>query len=62
MEGKAALFSELAGVNAFPICLNTSDANTIIDTVCLIEPSFGGINRGGFSFSGGATSRVVWQA
>lgn len=44
MEGKAILFKELAGVDAFPICLNTQDPEEIIETVCRIAPSFGGIN------------------
>ncbi len=44
MEGKAMLFKELAGVDAFPICLNTKDPEKIIETVKLISPAFGGIN------------------
>ncbi|MDN7244495.1 NAD(P)-dependent malic enzyme [Planococcus shenhongbingii] len=44
MEGKAVLFKEFAGVDAFPICLNTTDAETIIQTVKLLEPGFGGVN------------------
>nr|WP_284693501.1 malic enzyme-like NAD(P)-binding protein [Anoxybacillus kestanbolensis] len=44
MEGKAVLFKSFAGVDAFPICLNTSDAEQIIQTVKLLEPTFGGIN------------------
>lgn len=44
MEGKALLFKEFAGVDAFPICLNTTDAETIIQTVKLLEPGFGGVN------------------
>lgn len=44
MEGKAVLFRSFAGVDAFPICLNTSDAEQIIQTVKLLEPTFGGIN------------------
>src|SRR5574341_1093825 len=44
MEGKAMLFKELAGVDAFPICLNTKDPDKIVETVKLIAPAFGGIN------------------
>lgn len=44
MEGKAVLFKEFAGVNAFPICLDTQDTEEIIKTVVNIAPAFGGIN------------------
>ncbi|MGX1899861.1 NAD(P)-dependent malic enzyme [Thermolongibacillus altinsuensis] len=44
MEGKAVLFKSFAGVDAFPICLNTTDVEQIIETVKLLEPTFGGIN------------------
>jgi malate dehydrogenase (oxaloacetate-decarboxylating) len=44
MEGKAVLFKSFAGVDAFPICLNTTDVDQIIETVKLLEPTFGGIN------------------
>lgn len=44
MEGKAVLFKEFGGVNAFPICLDTQDTQEIIDTVVRIAPAFGGIN------------------
>lgn len=44
MEGKAVLFKNFAGVDAFPICLNTTDVEKIIETVKLLEPTFGGIN------------------
>lgn len=44
MEGKAQLFKEFAGVNAFPICLATQDVDEIIETVRRIAPVFGGIN------------------
>ncbi len=44
MEGKAALFREFGGVNAFPICLDTQDTEEIIETVVRIAPAFGGIN------------------
>lgn len=44
MEGKAAIFSEFAGVNAVPVCLDTVDADAIVDTVRYLAPSFGGIN------------------
>ena len=44
MEGKALLFKYLGGVDAFPICLKTKDAEEIIKTVKYLEPTFGGIN------------------
>jgi malate dehydrogenase (oxaloacetate-decarboxylating) len=44
MEGKAMLFKEFAGVDAFPICLDTRDPDEIVRTVKLIAPTFGGIN------------------
>lgn len=44
MEGKAALFKEFGGVNAFPICLDTQDTEEIIKTIVNIAPAFGGIN------------------
>ncbi len=44
MEGKCCLFKEFAGVDAFPICLDTTDAEEIVRTVKLIAPAFGGIN------------------
>ncbi len=44
MEGKAVLFKEFAGVDAFPICLDTKDTDEIVRTVQVIAPVFGGIN------------------
>lgn len=44
MEGKAQLFKEFGGVNAFPICLDTKDTAEIIESVRRIAPVFGGIN------------------
>jgi malate dehydrogenase (oxaloacetate-decarboxylating) len=44
MEGKAVLFKEFAGVDAFPICLDTKDPDEIVRTVQAIAPAFGGIN------------------
>jgi malate dehydrogenase (oxaloacetate-decarboxylating) len=44
MEGKAMLFKVFAGVDAFPICLNTKDPDEIVRTVKAISPVFGGIN------------------
>ncbi len=44
MEGKALLFKFLGGVDAVPICLGTQDPTELINTVKLLEPSFGGIN------------------
>jgi malate dehydrogenase (oxaloacetate-decarboxylating) len=44
MEGKAMLFKEFAGVDAFPICLDTTDVDEIVAVVKAIAPGFGGIN------------------
>ena len=44
MEGKAVLFKEFGGVNAFPICLDTQDTDEIVKAVKQIAPAFGGIN------------------
>lgn len=44
MEGKAMLFKEFAGIDAFPICLDTKDVDEIVRTVKAIAPAFGGIN------------------
>lgn len=44
MEGKCALFKKFAGVDAFPICLDTQDTEEIIKTVKYLAPVFGGIN------------------
>ena len=44
MEGKCALFKAFAGVDAFPICVDSKDPETFINTVALISKSFGGIN------------------
>jgi malate dehydrogenase (oxaloacetate-decarboxylating) len=44
MEGKALLYKYLGGVDAFPICIDTKDPAKIIETVLLLQPSFGGIN------------------
>ncbi len=44
MEGKCMLFKEFAGVDAFPICLDTQDADEIVKTVELMAPTFGGVN------------------
>jgi malate dehydrogenase (oxaloacetate-decarboxylating) len=44
MEGKALLFKEFGGVDAFPICLDTKDPDEIVETVIRIAPTFGGIN------------------
>ena len=44
MEGKAAIFSEFAGLSAVPICLATQDSDEIVATVRNIAPGFGGIN------------------
>ncbi len=44
MEGKAMLFKKFAGIDAFPICLDTQDVDKIVETVRLIAPVFGGVN------------------
>ena len=44
MEGKAMLFKHFAGIDAVPICLDTTDVHEIVDTVALLAPTFGGIN------------------
>ena len=44
MEGKALLFKAFAGVDAFPICLDTKDPDEIIETVVRLAPTFGGVN------------------
>jgi malate dehydrogenase (oxaloacetate-decarboxylating) len=44
MEGKAVLFKSFAGVDAFPICLDTTDIDQIVETVKLLQPNFGGVN------------------
>src|SRR5207248_7988269 len=44
MEGKAMLFKEFAGVDAFPLCLDTKDPDEIVATVKRVAPGFGGIN------------------
>jgi malate dehydrogenase (oxaloacetate-decarboxylating) len=44
MEGKAALFKRFAGIDAWPVCLDTQDTEEIIRTVRVIAPAFGGVN------------------
>lgn len=44
MEGKAVLFKNFANVDAFPICLNTTDPDKLIEAVQMLAPNFGGIN------------------
>lgn len=44
MEGKAMLFKKFAGIDAFPICLDTKDTDKIVETVKLLSPVFGGVN------------------
>jgi malate dehydrogenase (oxaloacetate-decarboxylating) len=44
MEGKAVLFKQFGGVDAFPVCLSTQDTDKIVETVRMISPSFGGIS------------------
>src|SRR5690625_3003084 len=44
MEGKSVLFKSFAGVDSFPICLNTNNIDEIVQTVKLMEPTFGGVN------------------
>ena len=44
MEGKALLFKQFGGIDAVPICLDTTDVDQIVETVVRIAPGFGGIN------------------
>ena len=44
MEGKCVLFKEFAGVDAFPLCVDTQDVDQLVETIALISKSFGGIN------------------
>lgn len=44
MEGKCALFKEFGGVDAFPLCIDSKDVDTLVNTIALISKSFGGIN------------------
>ncbi len=44
MEGKVLLYKYLGGVDGFPICLDTKDPDKFIETVLLLQPSFGGVN------------------
>lgn len=44
MEGKAVLFKSFAGVDAFPLCLDTNEVDKIVETVKLMSPTFGGVN------------------
>ena len=44
MEGKCALFKDFGDVDAFPICIDSKDTDTIVQTISLISKSFGGIN------------------
>src|SRR5213076_2450794 len=44
MDGKAALFKRFAGIDAWPICLDTQDTDEIVRSVQVIAPGFGGIN------------------
>lgn len=44
MEGKSVLFKSFAGVDSFPLCLNTNDIDEIVNTVKRLEPTFGGVN------------------
>ncbi|MFD1362245.1 NAD(P)-dependent malic enzyme [Lentibacillus salinarum] len=44
MEGKSVLFKSFAGVDSFPICLDTHEVEKIVETVKLMEPTFGGVN------------------
>jgi len=50
MEGKAMIFREFAGIDAWPICLATQDADRIVETVQAIAPVFGGINLEDISY------------
>ena len=47
MEGKCVLFKQFADIDAFPICLATTDTDAIVETLANIAPIFGGINLEG---------------
>lgn len=49
MEGKALLFKTFAGVDAFPLCLDTTDVDEIVKTVKMLAPTFGGVNLEDFA-------------
>ncbi len=53
MEGKALLFKEFAGVDAFPVCIDVSSLDEIVETVMRIAPAFGGINLEDIAAPGG---------
>ncbi|MEW9670710.1 NADP-dependent malic enzyme [Ammoniphilus sp. 3BR4] len=44
MEGKAVLFKSFAGVDAFPLCLSSSEVDKVVETVKMLAPTFGGVN------------------
>ena len=44
MEGKCALFKRFAGIDAFPVCIDSKDPKIIVETIARISKSFGGIN------------------
>ncbi|MCR5832049.1 MAG: NAD-dependent malic enzyme [Lachnospiraceae bacterium] len=44
MEGKCVLFKRFGDVDAFPLCIKSNDVDTIVETVALLEGSFGGVN------------------
>lgn len=44
MEGKAALFKTFAGIDAWPLCLDTQDVDQIVETIAAVSPGFAGIN------------------
>jgi len=44
MEGKAVLFKEFAGIDAFPLCIATRDVDEVVNFIKLLEPTFAGIN------------------
>lgn len=58
MEGKAVLFKKIADIDAFPICLDTTDEDEIVRTVCNIAPAFGGINLEDIASVGGKSFNV----
>ena len=58
MEGKCALFKEFGDVDAFPICVDSKDTDTLVNTIYLISKSFGGINLEDIS----APGALRWSA
>ena len=61
MEGKAVLFKEFGGVDAFPICIDAHDAASVIAACKAIAPTFGGINLEDIKSPSALKSRKPWS-